>query len=111
VISRRFAGVDGQGTRTVLNRQTSFGTFGGGDANICMPCVNICGTSGGNTTPGGNGGSGTPRAGPPPRGQHRPRCDPPCTERCGCEEREQRDGRGPGENHLCHKATLTPTIG
>jgi hypothetical protein len=51
VISRLFAGVYGQGTRTVLNRQTSFGTFGGGDANICMPCINICGTSGGNTTP------------------------------------------------------------
>jgi hypothetical protein len=37
VISRLFAGVYGQGTRTVLNRQTSFGTFGGGDANISRP--------------------------------------------------------------------------
>jgi hypothetical protein len=48
----------------VLYRQTSFGTFGGGgDANISIPCINICGTSGGNTTPGGNGGIGSP-AGP-----------------------------------------------
>jgi hypothetical protein len=45
----------------VLYRQTSFGTFGGGgDANISIPCINICGTSGGNTTPGGNGGIGSP---------------------------------------------------
>ncbi len=49
-----------QGTLTVLNRQTSFGTFGGGDAIISIPLVNICGTSGGNTTPGGNDGSGSP---------------------------------------------------
>ena len=54
------AGSYGQGTLTVLNRQTSFGTFGGGDASICSPCINICGTSGGNTTPGGNGGNGSP---------------------------------------------------
>jgi hypothetical protein len=43
-----------------LYRQTSFGTFGGGDANISIPCLNICGTSGGNITPGGNGGIGSP---------------------------------------------------
>ena len=54
MISRLFAGVYGQGSRTVSNRQTSFGTFGGGDANICMPCVNICGTSGGSTTASGS---------------------------------------------------------
>lgn len=50
----------GQGTLTVLNRQTSFGTFGGGDAIIAIPCINICGTSGGNTIPGGSGGNGSP---------------------------------------------------
>ena len=60
MISRLFKGVYGQGTLTVLNRQTSFGTFGGGDANISCPCINICGTSGDNTTPGGNGGSASP---------------------------------------------------
>jgi len=55
-----FAGIYGQGTLIVLNRQTSFGTFGGGDCNISIPCCNICGTSGGNTTPGGNGAIGSP---------------------------------------------------
>src|SRR5262249_6384084 len=43
----------------VLNRQTSFGTFGG-DCIIAIACCNICGTSGGNSTPGGNGGIGSP---------------------------------------------------
>jgi hypothetical protein len=46
-----------QGTLTVLYRQTSFGTFGGG------------------------------------------------------EELEHRDGRGPGENHVHHTTTLTPSVG
>ncbi|MCV7090899.1 hypothetical protein [Mycobacterium interjectum] len=55
-----FAGSYGQGTLTVLNRQTSFGTFGGGDCNISIPCCSICDTSGGNTTPGGKGGIGNP---------------------------------------------------
>ena len=59
MISRLFAGVYGQGPDGI-NRHTLFGMFGGGDANICMPCINICGTSGGNRTPGGNGGSGSP---------------------------------------------------
>ena len=75
-----------QGTLTVLYRQTSFGTFGGGDANICEACPNICCTSGdpncdkstgdgsggqsgppgsttepgGNIVPGGTGGTGSP---------------------------------------------------
>ena len=31
----------GQGTLTVLYRQTSFGTFGGGDANTCDALANI----------------------------------------------------------------------
>jgi len=55
-----FAGVYGQGTLIVLKRQTSFGTFGGGDCNISSPCCNICDTSGGNSIPGGNGGIGSP---------------------------------------------------
>ena len=54
MISRLFGGVYGQGTRTALTRQTSFGSFGGGDANISVPCVNICGTSGGSTTASGS---------------------------------------------------------
>jgi hypothetical protein len=45
---RQAGGSYGQGTVTVLNRQTSFGTFGGGDAIIAIPCINVCGTSGGN---------------------------------------------------------------
>lgn len=44
----------------MLYRQTSFGTVGGGDASTCAPWSNICGTSGGNTTPGGSGGIGIP---------------------------------------------------
>jgi hypothetical protein len=44
-----------QGIVTVLNRETSFGMFGGGDANTCDALTNICGTSGGNTTRGGVG--------------------------------------------------------
>lgn len=44
----------------MLNRQTSFGTFGGGDCNISIPCCTICDTSGGSTTPGGSGGIGNP---------------------------------------------------
>jgi hypothetical protein len=73
-----------QGTLTVLNRQTSFGTLGGGDAASCIILAHICCTSGapnsdkstgdgsggkfgppgstaapgGNTVPGGIGGSG-----------------------------------------------------
>ncbi len=74
------------GTLTVLNRQTSCGTFGGGDAASCNILAHICCTSGspnrdkstgvgsggkfgppgsttapgGNTVPGGIGGSGIP---------------------------------------------------
>ncbi len=74
------------GTLTVLNRQTSCGTFGGGDAASCNILAHICCTSGspnrdkstgvgsggkfgppgsttapgGNTVPGGSGGSGIP---------------------------------------------------
>ena len=74
------------GTLTVLNRQTSCGTFGGGDAASCIILAHICCTSGspnrdkstgvgsggkfgppgsttapgGNTVPGGIGGSGIP---------------------------------------------------
>jgi hypothetical protein len=74
------------GTLTVLNRQTSFGTFGGGDCASCIILAHICCTSGapncdksgadgsggkfgppgsttapgGNTVPGGSGGSGIP---------------------------------------------------
>jgi len=73
-----------QGTLTVLNRQTSFGTFGGGDAASCSILAHTCCTSGapncdkstgdgsggksgppgsttvpgGNTVPGGIGGTG-----------------------------------------------------
>ncbi|ORW29074.1 hypothetical protein AWB91_23845 [Mycobacterium paraense] len=50
----------GQGTLTVLYRQTSSGTFGGGDCSISIPCCTIRDTSGGNATPGGNGGIGSP---------------------------------------------------
>ncbi len=80
-----------QGTLTVLNRQTSFGTFGGGDAASCIILAHICCTSGapncdkstgdgsggksgppGSTTdPGGNatpGGSGSPGGGGGPGG-------------------------------------------
>jgi hypothetical protein len=53
-------GLYGQGTLIVLYRHTSFGTFGGGDCNISIPCCTICDTSGGNTTPGGKGGMGNP---------------------------------------------------
>ena len=75
-----------QGTLTVLNRQTSFGTFGGGDAASCNILAHTCCTSGapncdkstgdgsggksgppgsttvpgGNTVPGGIGGTGIP---------------------------------------------------
>jgi hypothetical protein len=75
-----------QGTLTVLYRQTSFGTFGGGDAISCNILAHICCTSGapncdkstgdgsggksgppgnttdpgGNTVPGGIGGTGIP---------------------------------------------------
>jgi hypothetical protein len=69
-----------QGTLTVLNRQTSFGTFGGGDAASCNIVAHTCCTSGapncdkstgdvsggksgppgGNTVPGGIGGTGIP---------------------------------------------------
>jgi hypothetical protein len=75
-----------QGTLTVLYRQTSFGTFGGGDAASCNILAHICCTSGapncdkstgdgsggksgppgsttapgGNTVPGGIGGTGIP---------------------------------------------------
>ena len=75
-----------QGTLTVLYRQTSSGTFGGGDAHICDACPHICCTSGdpncdkstgdgsggqsgppgsttdpgGNIVPGGIGGTGRP---------------------------------------------------
>ncbi len=156
-----------QGTLTVLYRQTSFGTFGGGDAISCNILAHTCCTSGapncdkstgdgsggksgppgsttapgGNAVPGGIGGSGIPPGSntvpgwqPHPRRQrqprrrrrrrrhvsglvyqpHRPRCDRGFagTERCGgVEEREHRHGRGPGEDHLLHTATLTPTVG
>ncbi len=75
-----------QGTLTVLYRQTSFGTFGGGDALSCNILAHNCCTSGrdncdrstgdgsggksgppgsttapgGNTVPGGIGGTGIP---------------------------------------------------
>ena len=75
-----------QGTLTVLYRQTSFGTFGGGDAISCNILAHICCTSGdpncdkstgdgsggksgppgsttvpgGKTVPGGIGGTGIP---------------------------------------------------
>ena len=69
-----------QGTLTVLNRQTSFGTFGGGDTASCNILAHTCCTSGapncdkstgdgsggksgppGSTTaPGGIGGTGIP---------------------------------------------------
>jgi hypothetical protein len=75
-----------QGTLTVLYRQTSFGTFGGGDAISCNILAHICCTSGapncdkstgdgsggksgppgsttvpgGNAVPGGIGGTGIP---------------------------------------------------
>ena len=75
-----------QGTLTVLYRQTSFGTFGGGDAMSCNILAHTCCTSGapncdkstgdgsggksgppgsttvpgGNTVPGGIGGTGIP---------------------------------------------------
>jgi hypothetical protein len=75
-----------QGTLTVLNRHTSFGTFGGGDAASCNILAHTCCTSGapnsdkstgdgsggksgppgsttvpgGNTVPGGIGGTGIP---------------------------------------------------
>jgi hypothetical protein len=75
-----------QGTLTVLYRQTSFGTFGGGDAINCNILAHSCCTSGapscdkstgdgsggksgppgsttapgGNTVPGGIGGTGIP---------------------------------------------------
>jgi hypothetical protein len=56
---------DGQGTLTVLYRQTSFGTFGGGPAaNISCPCMYIrdisCCNSGDKDTPGGSAGSCSP---------------------------------------------------
>jgi hypothetical protein len=54
------SGPHSQGILTVLNRHTSFGTFGGGDANTCDALCSICDKSGGITTPGGNGGIGSP---------------------------------------------------
>ncbi len=80
-----------QGTLTVLNRQTSFGTFGGGDAASCSILAHTCCTSGapncdkstgdgsggksgppgsttvpgGNAVPGGIGGTGIPPAATP----------------------------------------------
>ena len=118
-----------QGTLTVLYRQTSFGTFGGGDALSCNILAHNCCTSGrdncdrstgdgsggksgppgsttapgGNTVPGGIGGTGIPPGSTTvPGGNATPG---------GVEDREHRDGRGSGEDHVRHTATLTPTDG
>ena len=53
-----------QGTLTVLNRQTSFGTFGGGDAASCNILAHTCCTSGASNCDKSTGdGSGSPGGG------------------------------------------------
>lgn len=66
------------GTLTVLYRQTSSGTFGGGDANVCDACPNICCTSGDpncdkSTGDGSGGQSGPPGSTTDPGGNIVPR--------------------------------------
>jgi hypothetical protein len=54
-----------QGTLTVLNRQTSFGTFGGGDAASCNILAHTCCTSGAPNCDKSTGDGSGGKSGPP----------------------------------------------
>jgi hypothetical protein len=54
-----------QGTLTVLNRQTSLGTFGGGDAASCNILAHTCCTSGAPNCDKSTGDRSGGKSGPP----------------------------------------------